>query len=92
MIRLERLAEKAKEDARADIQNRRIERCVILYLPLRPQGNPFTFHRIWEKLSEDGWHEEIAAHKSEYEPGLLNVKGVMMFRPLGEKGAHVPNL
>ena len=44
-------------------------------------------HRIWERLSEEGWHEEIAAHKSRYEPGLLKIKGVKMFRPLGEKGA-----
>ena len=28
MEELERLAEQAKEDARADVQNRRIERCV----------------------------------------------------------------
>ena len=49
-------------------------------------------HRIWEKLSEDGWREEIAARKSEYEPGLLNIKGVTTIRPLSEKGARVPNL
>ena len=92
MIKLEILAEKAKEDARADIQKRRIERFVIRYLPLRPWGNSSTFHRIWEKLSEEGWHEEIAARKSEYEQELLDIKGVMMIRPLGEKGAHAPHL
>ena len=34
MIEQEMLAEQAKEDARADIQKRRIERCVIVYLPI----------------------------------------------------------
>ena len=32
MVEQEKLAEQAKEDARADIQKRRIERCVIVYL------------------------------------------------------------
>ena len=53
------------------------------------QLNPSIRHRIWEKLSEDGWGEEIAARKSMYEPGLLKIKGVRMIRPLGEKGTHV---
>ncbi|KAF9645813.1 hypothetical protein BDM02DRAFT_399008 [Thelephora ganbajun] len=66
MSKLKRSAEKAKEDARVDVRERRIE-------------------RIWEKLSEEGWHEEIATRKSMYKPGLLEIKGVVMTRPLGEK-------
>jgi hypothetical protein len=56
--------------------------------PLSPE-NPLTLRRIWEKLSEDGWREEIATRKSEYEPGLMKIKGVVMIRPLGEKGVHI---
>ena len=47
-------------------------------------------HSIWEKLSEEGWREEIAARKSEYNEGLLEINGVQMYRPLGEKGVHAP--
>lgn len=66
MVEFEELAEKIKEDARADVRKQRIE-------------------RIWEKLAEGGWQEEIAARKAEYEPGLLKVKGVKVTCPLSEK-------
>jgi len=85
MSRLERVAEKVKEDARADVKKRRIERCVV---GIHPQANTLTPCRIWEKLSEEGWGGEIATRKSMYEPGLMKIKGVVMVRPLGEKGAH----
>ena len=88
MLRLERAAEKAKEDARADIQRQRIERCVT---GAHPQINSLTLHRIWEKLTEEGWGREIAARKSTYEPGLMQIKGVVTARPLGERGVHVQN-
>ena len=85
MLALEKAAEKAKEDARADVQERRIERWVHgINLPV----NPLNLYRIWERLSEDGWREEIETNKSTYERGLLKIKGVVMARPLGEKGAQ----
>ena len=37
MLELERFAEKSKENARADVQKRRIERCVVdIYSPAKP--------------------------------------------------------
>jgi hypothetical protein len=89
MSELERLAEEAREEAREDIQKRRIQRYVV---DTYTHVNSLILARIWEKLSEDGWHEEIAAHKSMYEQGLLRIKGVMVLRPLGEKGTHILNL
>lgn len=56
-----------------------------------PQVNLLTLCRIWEKLSEDGWREELEARKSSYESGVLKFKGVIMARPLGDKGMHDPN-
>jgi len=88
MSRLGRVAEKVKEHARADARERRIERCVV---GVRPEAYSPTLCRIWEKLSEDGWHEEIATRKSTYEPGLMKIKGVVTVRPLSEKGMHVPD-
>jgi len=58
---------------------------------IHPQVNPLIPFRIWEKLSEDGWGKEIATRKSMYEKGLKEIKGVVMARPLGEKGVHIPN-
>lgn len=55
------------------------------------QASPLTICRIWEKLCEEGWREEIATHKSEYEPGLMKIKGVTMIRPLGKKGVRIPS-
>lgn len=87
MLLLGRVAEQAKEDARADVQMRRIERCVV---GVYPDEYSQTLCRIWEKLSEEGWHEEIATRKSMYEPGLMEIAGVAMIRPLSKKGMHVP--
>ena len=56
-----------------------------------PQTNSPTLCRIWERLSEEGWDEEIATRKSEFKPGLMKIKGVVIARPLSEKGVHVPN-
>ena len=88
MSELERAAEQSKVNARADVQKRRIERCGV---DIYPPSNPLILSRIWEKLSEEGWGEEIATRKPMYEPGLMKIKGVMMFRPLGEKGVCVPD-
>ena len=55
------------------------------------QANPLSHCRIWEKLAEEGWREEIIARKSMYEQGLLEIKGVKMNRPLGEKGTYALN-
>jgi len=88
MSESERAATESKENARADVQKRRVERWgVDIYSPV----NPLIPFRIWEKLSEDGWGEEIATRKSMYEAGLKKIKGVVMVRPLGEKGVHFPN-
>jgi len=89
MSGLERAAEQLKANARVEVQKRRIERCGV---DAHPLANPLILSRIWEKLSEEGWGEEIAARKSMYEPELMEIKGVVMVRPLGEKGAHVPSL
>ena len=48
-----------------------------------------NFRRIWENLSEEGWGEEIAARKEQYQPGLLAISGVATFHPLDEYGAHI---
>lgn len=84
MLRLERVAEKMKEGARADVQKQR-RNSVWLAYTLR------HIHQPSVELSEKGWHEEIAACKSMYGPGLMEIKGVAMARPLGEKGTHVPD-
>lgn len=86
--KLKRLEEEAKEEARADVQQRRIDRSVADILAVCYRSNQLNPCRIWEKLSEDGWHEEIAACKQMYKPELLRIKGVMMNRPLGEKGTY----
>lgn len=88
MMRFERLAEKVKEDARADVRRQRIERYMVYPIYIMP-SNPLIRRRIWEKLAEEGWQEEIAARKAEYEPGLLRIKGVKVTCPLGEKGTFV---
>ena len=59
-------------------------------LSLHSQGHQLTLRRIWERLSEEGWRDEISARKSEYESGIMEIKGVVMNRPLGEKGMHIP--
>lgn len=88
MSGLERAALQLKENARADVQKRRIERYGVDIYPL---VNPLILCRIWEKLSDEGWREEIATRKSKYEPGLMKIKGVVMVRPLGEKGVDIQN-
>jgi len=40
-------------------------------------GLPTVQCGIREKLSEEGWHEEIATRKSVYEPGFMKIKGVV---------------
>jgi len=90
MAGLKRLKEKAEEDARADIQKQRIEQ-YDQCLHLRLEANPLTLDRIWENLSKEGWSEEITAHKSMYKEGLMKVKGVETFHPLGAEGVHISN-
>lgn len=80
--------ENAKKDARADVQKRRVERCVV---GRYPEAYSPTFCRIWEKLSEEGWHEEITVRKSKYEPRLTTIRGVAMARPLSKTGTHTPD-